>query len=421
MKIANDDRRGDGSPPLAVVEELRARVRGTSGVSGRGTDLHGMRATNRLLILNYIREHADAIRRADLARLTGLSRTAVGNIVEDLIQSGLVREEDLVIGGDRRTIPLRFHARAGLLLACVLGRAHMTLMLTDLTPTVVQRAAVPFAPEAGPERSLPAIEAAARAFVAEAGVPWDGIAGVGVGIPGPVGRERHGTIAPTYMQGWQGVDIQRRLEEQLGLPVLLDNNAILGALGEQRFGAGRDVNDMLYVRVGSGIGGGLLLEGHLYRGSGGTAGEIGHMPIAPDGSRCTCGNTGCLETLAGAPAIIAAAQASDPALQTIAQVIAAARAGNPAARAALARAGEALGRALAALINVFDPTLIVLDGGTIQAEHWLLDPLRHALDRHALRAPLEHARVATAALQGDASALGGIALLLDAIFGQPGA
>jgi predicted NBD/HSP70 family sugar kinase len=192
----------------------------------------------------------------------------------------------------------------------------------------------------------------------------------------------------------------------------------MGALGESRYGFGQHVHNMLYLKVGSGITGGLILNKQLYRGEQGMAGEIGHIPVDLHGTLCRCGQYGCLETVAGKSGILMEARRLNPAIMTMTQVIAAAREGNPACVHALERAGTYLGFALASLINCLNPALIVLDGSTMQAGDILVRPLHTALQEHCLPASFASTRLVIAEENGLAMARGGVATVLDQIFSQ---
>lgn len=381
----------------------------------KGSDQHHIRASNRLLILNYIREQK-TLPRSDLARYTGLSRTAIGNIVDELVREGIVMQEDHRTGDDRRTMLLSFNARAGYVLGGTLGREHLTMLLTDLIGTPLQRLDIPFSTADGPEEGLPRLSKTLKAFVTEQHIEWKEIIGIGLGIVGPLDPLLQSTTAPTPFSGWAGVTIRPSLEKNLSLPVYLDNDGNMGALGESRYGAGRNEQDMIYMKVGSGIAGGLILNDQLYRGCAGTAGEIGHIPVVFNGMLCHCGRYGCLETVAGKQGIFQEAQRSSPRVTTMTQVIEAASEGDPGCIHALERAGNYLGFALASLVNSLNPCLIVLDGSTMQAGEMILSPLRATLEAHSLQVPFSHARVTLAEQSGLAMPLGGVATVLDAVF-----
>jgi predicted NBD/HSP70 family sugar kinase len=381
----------------------------------KGTDQHGVRESNRSLILNYIRQR-NTIPRSDLARYTGLSRTAVGNIVDELVQEGIIQQEVQQTGDDRRTPLLSFNATAGYVLGCTLGRQHLTVLLADLAGRPIQHLDIPFSIAKGPKEGLPLLGKFLKVFVAQQQVTWDMIIGVGIGIISPLDLAQKGIAVPAPFSSWTGVDIQQTLEDDLGVSVCLDKDGNMGALGESRYGAGRNEGNIIYVKVGSGISGGFILQHQLYRGYPGTAGEIGHIPIDLNGTLCQCGRYGCLETVAGKNGILMEARRLSSMVNSIPQVIEAAKAGDAACISVLARAGKYLGFVLAGLVNSLNPSLIILDGSTMQAGDLVLSPLRSTLEAHSLPIPFASVRVALAESNGLAGPMGGVATLLDAIF-----
>ncbi|SDQ08277.1 ROK family protein [Quadrisphaera sp. DSM 44207] len=206
------------------------------------------------------------------------------------------------------------------------------------------------------------------------------------------------------------------LRQVLGLPeqvaLHVDDDADLGALGEWTWGAARDRADVVYLEVAAGVGAGLVLGGRLHRGAGGTAGEVGHLVVDPAGPPCGCGSRGCLEALVGAPALVAAAAAAGAARPTAADVVTAARGGDPRCRDVLAAASTALGAAVGGLCNVLDPELVILGGELAAAEELVLGPLRAALERGAVRAAADDADVVLGTLGPRATVLGAVTLAL---------
>ncbi len=407
-----------------LVRGMRSRdIRDGSGVElTRGADLHTMRELNRLLVLNCVREEGP-VARVTIAQRTGLSRTTVSSIIDALLQEGLVREgstQNAAPTGGRRAILVHFNADAGYILGVDVGRTHLTVLLTNLAAEVVARYSGPFDASQGPAVCLPLIVAALRAFVTEHGLAWTQIVGVGLGIPGPMDAQLRQLISPPRMPGWNGVDVQQILGRELNVPIYPDNDANMGALGESRFGAGRGISDLAYVKIGTGIGCGLVINGGIYRGSRGSAGELGHVTIIADGPLCDCGNRGCLEAVAGASAILQdvhAALGRD--YQDVAEVVQAALSGDAACQTAIERAGDHIGIALAGLVNLVNPSVILIDGGVARAGELLIAPIRRAIATRSLA-------FATAAMQivhgeqGDnAIALGAVATVIDAAFGAP--
>jgi predicted NBD/HSP70 family sugar kinase len=223
------------------------------------------------------------------------------------------------------------------------------------------------------------------------------------------------------MPGWDGFPIQSNLEDKWGLPVSLNNDAELGALGEWAYGVGRGENYLAYIKVGTGIGSGLLLNGQIYRGATGSAGEIGHLTIEENGPLCDCGNAGCLEALAGGKAI--ARQAREVVLKgtrtllssmgppeaiTARDVASAARRGDLASQQIIGRAGRYLGIAIAGLVNLFNPQTVVLGGGVAQIGDLLLQPIRDTVTQRSLQASARTVKINTAVLRRHSSGMGAI-------------
>lgn len=407
-----------------------------------GADPRAMREANRRLVLNCIRQQGP-LARVTIARRTGLSRTTVSSLVDALLHEGLVREgepQSAPPSGGRRPILVHFNEAAGYVLGVDLGRTHYTVIAADLAAHELARESGPCNTDCGPEATLGLLVDALRAFVAAHQIAWDRVVGIGLGIPGPLDRLRRTLVSPPRMPGWHGVEIDRLLSRELHVPIYIGNDANMGALGESRFGAGRDVEVLTYVKVGTGIGCGLVVAGRVYTGSRGVAGELGHVTLDEDGPLCECGNRGCLETLAGGPAIVAealdhrpgaeglrdagnagaTAGASRPAndVVDISDVVQAAQAGDIASRAAIERAGERLGIALAGVVNLVNPSLILLDGGVARAGELLIEPIRRAIATRSLAAASDGLRIEQAALGAHAIAMGGIAAVLDAAFAQ---
>jgi len=259
-----------------------------------------------------------------------------------------------------------------------------------------------------------------------AAVPPEAVRVLALGAPGPLDTAR-GIIHFAPNLGWKNVPISRILEERLSLPVFLDNDANLAALGEHAFGAGRGEENMVYITVSTGIGGGLILGGKLYRGSSDGAGEVGHMTVFPGGPRCSCGNLGCLEAVASGTAIarkagelvaggkgrgILEAAGGDPGRITAAVVAAAASKGDPGAAAIIGEAARFLGIGIANILNLLNPSLVVLGGGVMADGGPVWENVHREVRTRALEAARIGARLAPAALGGRAGVMGAIALAL---------
>jgi predicted NBD/HSP70 family sugar kinase len=426
-----------------IVRSMRARdVRqSTRPATSRGADLRLMRELNRLLILNGVRV-SGPITRVAVAHRTGLSRTTVSSIVDELLADNLLFEGKTVEAaptGGRRATLLHFNADAGYVIGVDLGRSHLTLLLTNLAGQIIARRSGPFDASLGPETCLQQVIASLMGFTAEHQIGWHQIIGVGLGIPGPMDAASRMLVRPPRMPGWDQFDMRTVMERACKVPMYFDNDANMGARGESQYGAARNVDNMAYVKVATGIGCGLIVNGDIYRGSSGAAGELGHVTIDDNGPVCDCGNRGCLEVVAGAAAVTMAASrgvypdrgdshdATDSAVVgpqragalDVADVVQAAIAGDSVAQEAIAGAGYHIGIALAGLVNIFNPSLILLDGSMARAGEFLLGPIRQGIARRSLAASSAATRIEMAQLGDNAIALGAVATVIEAAFGPP--
>lgn len=422
-----------GVPPSARWRDALVRP---SVVGHRASDLHDMREANIALVLRLIRQHGPLARVA-IARRTGLSRTTVSSIVDSLLAEEIVREGETLNAapsGGRRPTLVHFNESAGIILGVDFGRTHYTLLATDLHAHIIARKSGPCDTDLGPDVLLQRLIDEIRQLVSEHHLNWDRVLGVGMGIPGPVDATLNVLVTPPRMAGWDGVDVTGILRSALGVPVLLNNDANLGALAEGRYGEAVGASNYIYVKVGTGIGCGVVIDGKIYRGSSGVAGEFGHFTIDPDGPLCACGNQGCLEAVACAPQIVrmalragygqgeAVARIPDDdgnAEIDVAEVIQAALHGDLACQVAVGRAAELIGVAMAGLVNLFNPSVILLYGSVARAGELLLEPIRKAIRERSLLAASRAVRVQTGALGDSAIALGAATMVLDAVFGPP--
>lgn len=381
---------------------------------------------SKLLLINHVRFSSSGISRADLARKMGLSRAAISSIVNDLIVIGLLHEvaEGAATGG-RRAVLLEINPESGYVLGVDMGATHLGLVLADFSARVIEEAEYAFNIDQGPEICLHQVDTQVRDFLREADFSLDDVAAIGVGVPGPVVAEGGCVIAPPIMPGWDNFPIRSHLESLWGHPISLNNDAELGALGEWAYGAGRSEKDLLYVKVGYGIGAGLLLNGKIYSGATGSSGEIGHITMQENGPLCTCGNHGCLEALAGGRAIADQARAAIQAGQrtqlafiqpvekiTALDVAMEARKGDLIAQRIIAESGEYLGIAIASLINVVNPGMIVIGGGVAQVGDLYLEPIRRSVSTRSLPAAARNVRISAAILGRRSSGMGAVAQAL---------
>ncbi|MFN2187027.1 MAG: ROK family protein [Anaerolineae bacterium] len=290
------------------------------------------------------------------------------------------------------------------------------------------------APE-GPDAVIRRMAQTARKAARQAGIDWSAIAGVGVGAPGPIDPESGMVYNPPNLPGWDEVALGPRLSEALGVPVYLENDVNLGTLGEYALGAGRDTKDMVGIFVGTGIGGGLILDGELRSGFRHAAGEVGHMIIFADGPVCGCGRRGCLESVASRTAIerdirlgIAAGRKSivakllrERGRLTSGVIARALRKGDPLTTEVVGRAQWYLGLMTASIVNLIDPELIVFGGGVVEAlGKEFLAPIRVTARQYYIQqAGAERVRIVAAKLGDHAGVLGAAVLTQQRIQSVP--
>jgi len=311
-----------------------------------------------------------------------------------------------------------------LLVGVDLGGTQIRAVLAEADGTILARYNTLTAPEDGPGAVLERVVAAARAVLTMARQP---VRGVGIGSAGALDPWT-GSVQSAPNLGWHDIPLKATLESRLGVPVVVGNDANAAALAEKRFGAGQGVEDLLYVTVSTGIGSGIISGGRLVLGAHGSAGEIGHIPILPDGARCQCGQRGCLEALAAGPALardaaerIAAGMPSsilvlvqgDPAQITAEVVARAAAHGDRLARDVIRQAAFYLGIGLVTLIHTLEPQLILIGGGVAQIGDLLLSTIRGTVRERVIPCMAPSLRIEPAALGKDAGVLGAIALFLE--------
>jgi predicted NBD/HSP70 family sugar kinase len=381
---------------------------------GDGT-LAWLRDRNRERVVGVLRERG-RVSQAEIARATGLSRTTVHSLVADLKEGGLVQEVEAASsplpGGGRPGVQLALKDSSKVALGIDFGHSHVQVAVAGVAHDILAERRCELDVN---HRAIEALDAAARMAdeaLEVAGADRARVIGVGIGIPGPVDRERGTAGSATILPGWVGIRIADAMEERLGVSVQIENDANLGALAELTWGAGRNCSNFAYIKAATGIGAGLVLDGRLLRGASGTAGEIGHTTLDGAGALCYCGNRGCLETVASGPAILAlVAQATGKTL-TLGTVIERAIGGDPLCRRAISDAGREMGVAVAGLCNLFNPERVIVGGLLSSAGELLLQPLRDSLRRHAVQAAAERVEVVQAVFVERAELLGSVALAL---------
>ena len=359
-----------------------------------------------------------SVSRADIARQTGLARSTVSSLVSDLQGSGLVVESPSANGrdhgnskGGRPPVLLTLNPSAGAVLGIHFDHRFVRVAVAELDHRILAEEARELDVDHDAASTFDVAAELAEHVVARAGVKAERLLGAGVAVPGPIDHETGAVGSTTIMPGWVGLDLAAELERRLSLPVHIDNDANLGALAESVLGAGRDVSEMVYVMLSSGIGAGLVLGGRLHRGARGTAGEIGHVVVNEQGPICRCGNRGCLETYAGAFALAELLRASHGDL-TPERMIELAQQGDPACRRVIGDSARIVGNVVAALCNQLNPQRIVVGGTVSPAGELVLEPMRDVVRRFAIPAAADDAQVVQGALGERAELLGALILVV---------
>jgi len=315
---------------------------------------------------------------------------------------------------------LEINPKQGLVAAIDMGAMHLSVALADFSARILGEIEVSFRIDKGPKECLQEADNILRELLQKRGLSPADLAGIGVGVPGPVVADKGMVMAPPIMPGWDRFPIRATLESQWGTAVTLNNDAELGALGEWAYGAGRGEKNLAFIKVGSGIGAGLIINRQIYGGNTGSAGEIGHLTVDENGPLCACGNHGCLEAFAGGHAIASQARKlvasgkrtllSEKSLDAITagDVAEAARRGDLAAQEIIKRSGTFIGIAIAGLINLINPGTVVIGGGVAQAGDLLTGPIRQAVRERSLRASEHSVRITTAMLGRRSSLMGGL-------------
>ena len=343
--------------------------------------------------------------RAELALTTGLARSTVASRIDALMNSGLVGPAgEASSSGGRPPSRFAFNPAARVVLAVDVGATHVIVAVTDLGGTVLAERRLAQEVADGPDVVLGRVVAAGRELLAEAGRNLEDLAGIGIGLPGPVEHDTGRPVKPPIMPGWDGFDVVRYMQRSLPVPVLVDNDVNIMALGE-RTAYWPDHDNLLFIKIATGIGAGIISSGELQRGANGTAGDLGHVRVPRgDDVLCRCGNYGCLEALASGPAIARQLQAQGLAATNGGDVLRLVAQGNLQAIQALRQAGRDVGDVLATVVNLLNPSMIVIGGSVGEAGEHLVAGIREVVYRRSLPLATSHLRIGIS-MAGDQAAI----------------
>ncbi|WP_218029383.1 ROK family protein [Nocardioides szechwanensis] len=349
--------------------------------------------------------------RAQLADASGLARSTIASRIDVLMRMGLVAPYGGGVStGGRPPSLLALNPQAWVVAGVDIGATHATAALADLSGAILVERRADLDVATGPEHVLGWVEQVLGELLVEQNRTVAELAAIGIGLPGPVEHDTGRAINPPIMPGWHRYDVPARVQRAFAVPVLIDNDVNIMALGEQHAHL-PDVDDLVFIKVSTGIGAGLISGGELQRGAQGTAGDLGHVRVArAEDVTCRCGNQGCLEAVAAGPAIAESLRAAG--VDVDAGVVALVRAGDPHAVQALRQAGRDLGEVLAVLVNVINPSVIVIGGSLADAGESLLAGIREVVYQRSLPLATEHLRIITSQAGERAGVLGAAALAI---------
>jgi glucokinase-like ROK family protein len=369
--------------------------------------------------------------RAELIRATGLGRAIVTQRVGELGERGLFDEtESGPSSGGRPPRRIRFRSEAGYTLVADLGATSIDVAVADLSARILDHRSEDADIGTGPDVILERVEALFAEMQGQlpdgVGRPW----GIGIGIPGPVEFSSGRPVAPPIMPGWDRHPVRERFESRFGAPVWVDNDVNVMAIGEWRAGVAQGHQNVIWLKIGTGIGSGLICDGVPHRGAQGAAGDVGHIQVVDEGVVCRCGNIGCLEALAGGAALardaeigarsgrspwLAAALERDGVLSARVVALGASH-GDGLCVELLQRSGRLVGHVLATVVNVFNPSLVVIGGGVARAGDLLLATIRENVYRRSLPLATRSLQIVPSALGESAGVVGAAVMVADELF-----
>ncbi|WP_184530490.1 ROK family protein [Variovorax sp. Sphag1AA] len=358
--------------------------------------------------------------RHGMAEQLGFSKSKANALIAGLVEQGLLSEIGLQRStGGRRPESLQLHAGLGVLVGVDIGATSLDVAVLAPDLTVLAHHAEPADVREGPGVVLARVRGLIKELLARAGFTAKQVLGIGIGVPGPVNFEIGQLVNPPLMPAWDSFSIRDYLREDYAAPVFVDNDVNLMALGEL-WRLKRSLSNFLVIKVGTGIGCGIVCHGEVYRGAAGSAGDVGHICVDQEGPRCHCGNLGCVEAMAAGPAItrmaVQAAEAGESAalaecLRTQGRIEAidvgqASRAGDAAANAIVQRAGNLIGQMLASIVNFFNPSHVFIGGGITRIGPLFLAAVRQSVYQRSLALSTRHLEIQYTPLEGQAGLIG---------------
>jgi len=377
-----------------------------------------IRSINRSNLLNGIKTQGE-VSRVALAHMTGLSAATVTTITGQLIQEGLVFEKTTGDStGGRPPIMLALNPRGGFVIGIKLMEGHAVGALTDLNATILSKDSIDLT-DKQVETSVEILVTLVNRLIQVSGIRENQLMGVGIGLAGVVDFT-HGIVRQNPFFGWRNIFLRDLLETRMRVPVYIDNDVNALTLSEKWFTKGLPEDNFIVITVGRGIGMGVMINGQIYRGKGGGAGELGHVTVDPNGPLCDCGKHGCLESFISENALVETARREvNPEINDMGDLLRRGKEGKPGAGEVLIRAGTLLGRQMANLVNILDPKLIILSGEGIRMGEVFLSAIRAAFHDNVMPGLAEDTEIRINTWGDDIWALGAASLVIAEIFNSP--
>jgi glucokinase-like ROK family protein len=383
-------------------------------------------------IVEFIRQYG-SVTRPDLVDLTEFSRTKVTTCIDSLFSKKIIQMNGSGdYTGGRRSKTYSMNGKLGLVAGVDIGATSMDMVVSDFSGQILARCGEPANVREGPRVILSRLCELLQSLIKDNNLEGPHLTGIGIGVPGPVDFSLGTLVSPPIMPGWDGYPIVSTIQEQFPYAnVVVDNDVNAMALGEIAQGAGKGVDNLIFVKIGTGIGAGIISGGRIYRGTNGCAGDIGHICVNKDGPICSCGNTGCLEAIAAGPAIAdrgvkAALDGNSPILMKYYEtndgrlrsenIGDAAREGDSSAIEIIRESGQKIGEVLASLVNFYNPSMIIIGGGVSNIGNLLLSSIRQAVLKRSLPLATRDLRIVFSSIGVDAGVIGLTTLAMDYMF-----
>jgi glucokinase-like ROK family protein len=371
-----------------------------------------LREANRARIVDAIKLHG-GLTQVELAGITGLSAATVSNIVKELSGTGVLHTSPTTQSGRRAQNVTLAHA-LGLVVGVHFSLRHMRVALADVAHTVVAEHHMPLAHDHRADNELDRTTLLIADMLDSVQASMSEVLAVAIALPAPINRALGTTARSGILRGWDGIPVAEVMRRRLGRAVYVDNAANLAALGELRLGAARGKRNAIYIDVGEGIGAGIIINGEVFRGQNGIAGEFGHTTVRENGTLCRCGNRGCLEAIASGTALLEGLKPSLGVLK-LNDVVLRAMGGDDICIRAIGDVGKHIGSAAANLCNLLDPERLVIGGELARAGELLLGPIRYATERSVIVDEQSMPDIVQAQLGPRAATLGAVAYAIDQV------